>query len=59
MIDGNTAALNKYLEEQERLEEAYEELLEDLRLADPSEYEEIIDEHGWGDADLMDIIKDI
>ena len=55
----NTAALNKYMDQQEQDELEYEQLLEDLRDADPEEYEEIIDSHGYGDADLAEIIKDL
>ena len=55
----NTAALNKYMGRQEQDELEYEQLLEDLRDADPEEYEEIIHSHGYGDADLAEIIKDL
>jgi len=55
----NTAALNKYMDQQEKDEREYEELLGMLRDSEPEEYEDIIDSFGWGDADLADIVKDI
>lgn len=55
----NTAALNKYMEQQEQDELEYEQLLEDLRDADPEDYEEIIYSHGYGDANLVKIMEDL
>jgi len=55
----NTAALNRYMEQQEREESEYEQLLNMLRDSEPGEYEDIIDSFGYGSTDLVDIIKDI
>ena len=58
-MDANTYYLNKYIEEQEELDEEYERLLEELRDAEPEEFEEIIDSYGYGDVDLALILKDL
>ena len=58
--DGNLSALNKYLEQQQAEEDAYEELLEALRNEeDPGEWDDIIESMGWGDADHIQILEDI
>jgi hypothetical protein len=48
---------SRYIETQE--DQQYEWMLEELREADPEEYEYIIDLYGYSDLDLFDIIKDI
>ena len=56
----NTYYLNRYLAEQEEQEQAYEQMLEDLRNEeDEDEYENIIDSYGFGDVCITDIIGDI
>ena len=59
MIDANEAALQTYMRELEQEEEAYENMLEELRDAEIEDYEDIIDSHGWGCTDLTIILGDI
>lgn len=58
----NTYYLNKYLQEQEKLEredeENYYQMTEELRNEDDvDEYENIIDSYGYSDLDIIDIIS--
>ena len=56
----NTEALNRHMEKQESEEKVYELLLEDLRAEeDPDEWDNIIESHGWGDADHIQMLGDI
>ena len=60
MLDANEAALNKYMEQIEQEEREYEELLETLRAEeDPDNWDEIIDNSNWCDADRLEILGDI
>lgn len=54
----STSALNKHLEQQEKDEWEYEELLEMLRDSEPEEYKEIINSFGY-DEDITQILEDL
>lgn len=59
-MDANEAALNKYMENQEQEEIAYEQMLEELKgEPDPDNWDYIIESHGWEDADRIEILGDI
>ena len=55
----NTHYLNKYMEKQEQDERDYELMLDELRNAEPDDYQSIMDSYGFGDADLVEIMKDL
>jgi len=60
MLDANEAALNKYMEQIEQEEREYEELIETLRAEeDPDNWDDIIDNSKWCDADRLEILGDI
>ena len=39
--------------------ENYKEMIDELESADPEDYQDLIDDYGYGDLDLLDIINDI
>ena len=55
----NTEAMDKYLEQQNQEEREYSYMLEDLRNAEPDQYEAIIDEYGYSHIDPLNIIEDM
>ena len=72
MLDGNTAALSKYMDEIEQTERDYECMLNELRslgydkardngilVEEEHDFQQIIEDWGWGDADLTDILNDL
>ena len=59
MCDGNLEALNKYEGRCEQEEKDYNEMLEELYTAEPEDYPDIMEEYGFGELDMIDIMKDL
>lgn len=58
-MDGNLDALNKYEVRCEIAEEDYNYMLDAMREAEPEDYNRIMEEYGFGDVDLAEVIGDL
>jgi len=58
-IDGNLAALTKYEQEVEQREQEWEAMIAELREAQIVDAPAIIDNYGYGDVDIVDILSEV
>ena len=58
MLDGNIYALDNYLSDIEHKELIYEEMMEELREADSTEYEAIVKSYDYED-EISEILEGI